>query len=178
MSTANNPDVAKLIEKLASNDACQRAEAAEMLCHACQACPNGETPSAASLATLPLVRACGDCDERVREWAIAALEDFGPPPIDAIQHLVQLVTDSKPLIAYWAVTLVGRSGQSAASTVAALAACIDSSADLSVRQRAAWALGQIGPAAFSARPVLLQAAGQSDSRLALLASEALEAIGS
>ena len=171
MSRADNLDMATLIEKLAANDPHRRAEAAEMICHACQACPNDETHAVASLVTLPLVRACGDGDERVREWAVAALEDLGTPPTGAVQELVQLV-------AYWAITLVGRFGQDASSAVAALAACIDSSADISVRQRAAWALGQIGPAALLARPALLQAAGQGDSRMARLASEALEAIGS
>ena len=178
MSRADNLDMATLIEKLAANDPHRRAEAAEMICHACQACPNDETHAVASLVTLPLVRACGDGDERVREWAVAALEDLGPPPTGAVQELVQLVTSGEPLVAYWAITLVGRFGQDASSAVAALAACIDSSADISVRQRAAWALGQIGPAALLARPALLQAAGQGDSRMARLASEALEAIGS
>jgi hypothetical protein len=125
-----------------------------------------------------LVQACGDGDESIREWAVAALEDLGPPPSGAIGPLTELVKNPDPLVAYWAVTLLGRSGQDAAAAVAVLAACIESSADLSVRQRAAWALGKIGAAATSARAVLERAAGQGDERLARLAKEALEAIGS
>ena len=53
----------------------------------------------------------------------------------------------------------------------------ESSPDLSVRQRAAWALGKIGPVASAARGTLKRAAGQGDERLARLAKEALESIG-
>jgi hypothetical protein len=46
-----------------------------------------------------------------------------------------------------------------------------------VRQRAAWALGKIGPAAKAALGTLKRAAGQGDERLARLAKESLESIG-
>ena len=91
--------------------------------------------------------------------------------------LIKLVDSPDPLAAYWAITLLGRSGKNAAEAVAVLVACVESSADLSVRQRAAWALGKIGPAAGAARGTLKRAAGQGDERLARLANEALEAIG-
>jgi HEAT repeat protein len=61
--------------------------------------------------------------------------------------------------------------------VAVLVASVESSTELSVRQRAAWALGKIGPAAAAARGTLKRAVGQGDERLARLANEALEAIG-
>lgn len=127
----------------------------------------------AAPAAVPLVEACRDADDRVREWAVAALEDVGPPLEDAVAPLTLLVGDKNPLAGYWAATLLGRSGESAASAVNALAKAVDSAADLSVRQRAAWALGQIGPAASAARGVLEKAAGDADARLARLASEAL-----
>ncbi|MFM8706808.1 MAG: HEAT repeat domain-containing protein [Planctomycetia bacterium] len=169
MSDGVPAEVAALIEQLASTDAEQRSEAAERLARA------GE---GAAAAAVPLVRACGDADERVREWAVAALEDLGPPSGDAVASLVKLVAAPDPLVAYWATTLLGRSGQDAANAVAALAGCLDSQAELSVRQRAAWALGQIGPAARAACEPLRRAAGQGDERLARLATEALAAIGS
>ena len=168
MSDAASLDAAALGNQLASTDAAQRTKAAELLSRA------GE---AAAPAAVPLVQACGDGDESIREWAVAALEDLGPPPSSAIGSLTELVKNSDPLVAYWAVTLLGRSGQDAAAAVKVLAACIESSADLSVRQRAAWALGKIGAAATSARATLEQAAGQGDERLARLAKEALAAIG-
>jgi len=168
MSDAASSDAVALGKQLASTDAAQRAKAAELLSQA------GE---AAAPAAVSLVQACGDGDESIREWAVAALEDLGPPPSGAIGGLTELVKNSDPLVAYWAVTLLGRAGQDAAAAVAVLASCIDSSADLSVRQRAAWALGKIGSAATSARATLERAAGQGDERLARLAKEALAAIG-
>jgi HEAT repeat protein len=169
MSEPAGADAHRLGEQLAATDTEQRAEAAELLSRA------GEEASAAAV---PLVIACGDADERVREWAVAALEDLGPPPGTAIAPLTALVNNPDPLVAYWAVTLLGRSGQDAATAVAVLAACVESGVSVSVRQRAAWALGKIGPAATAARATLERAAGQGDERLARLARESLVSIGS
>jgi hypothetical protein len=116
-------------------------------------------------------------DDETAKWAVAALEDLGPPSAADIPTLIKLVDSTDPLAAYWAITLLGRSGKNAAEAVAVLVACVESSADLSVRQRAAWALGKIGPAAAAARSTLKRAAGQGDERLVRLANEALEAIG-
>jgi HEAT repeat protein len=169
MSDEDSPDTTALIAQLASSDAGRRAEAAELLARA------GDL---AAPAAVPLVRACGDGDEQVREWAVSALEELGPPPDGVVADLVKLGGDRDPLVAYWAVTLLGRAGQGAASAVSALAACLASTADLAVRQRAAWALGQIGPAATASRDALAKAAGDADPRLARLAKEALESLGS
>lgn len=162
------PDVQALAERLASTDANTRGEAAEGLSRL------GEDAAPAAVA---LVRACGDAEERVREHAVAALEDLGPAPVDAIDQLIGLVAHADQLVAYWATTLLGRAGKDAASAVSALAKCVDSTAELAVRQRAAWALGKMGPAAAAGRNALLRAAGQGDPRLADLAAEALKAIG-
>ena len=161
-------DIDALGRQLAAADAEQRAAAAELLARA------GE---GAAAVAVPLVKACGDTDERVREWAVAALEDLGPPPATATTAIITLVGSPEPLVAYWAVTLLGRSGKDAAAAVTVLALCLESQADLSVRQRAAWALGEIGPPARSARPALERAAGQGDERLARLATASLAAIG-
>jgi HEAT repeat protein len=168
MGDAASPDVVALSKQLASTNAEQRAAAAEQLSQA------GEEAAAAAV---PLVTACGDADDRVRELAVAALEDLGPPLAADIPTLIKLVDSPDPLAAYWAITLLGRSGKNAAEAVAVLVACVESSADLSVRQRAAWALGKIGPSASAARGTLKRAAGQGDERLARLANEALQAIG-
>lgn len=168
MSDAASPDLVALSKQLASTDAEERAAAAELLSRA------GEGAAAAAVS---LVTACGDADERVRDSAVAALEDLGPPSAADIPTLIKLVDSPDPLAAYWAITLLGRSGKSAAEAVAVLVASVESSADLSVRQRAAWALGKIGPAAGAARGTLKRAAGQGDERLARLANEALQAIG-
>ncbi len=168
MGDTASPDLAALSKQLVSTDPEQRAAAAEQFSQA------GEE---AAVAAVPLVAACGDADDRVREFAVAALEDLGPPLAADIPPLIKLVDSPDALAAYWAITLLGRSGKNAAEAVAVLVASVESSADLSVRQRAAWALGKIGPAAGAARGTLKRAAGQGDERLARLAKEALESIG-
>jgi HEAT repeat protein len=57
-----------------------------------------------------------------------------------------------------------------------LAECLESG-DAAVAQRAAWALGKLGPAAAVAQARLRAAAQSADPRLASLAAEALAAIG-
>lgn len=167
MSDTAIPDANALAADLGSADPGVRGAAAERL--ACMA-------EAAAPAAAQLVRACGDADEQVREQAVAALEDLGPPPTETIGQIIELVAHGDPLVAYWAATLLGRAGRDAANAVPALAGCLTSRADLSVKQRAAWALGKIGPPAASAREALDRAAGDADPRLARLATEALAAI--
>lgn len=157
-------NIADLIANLTATDADTRAAAAESL---------GQMAADAAPAAVALVEACRDADDRVREWAVAALEDMGSPPEDTVKPLTLLVGDKNPLAGYWAATLLGRCGEGAASAVEALAKAVDSGADLAVRERAAWALGQIGSAASAARGVLEKAAASADERLARLASDAL-----
>ena len=158
------PEISTLTANLTSTDADTRAAAAEAL---------GQMAADAAPAAVSLVEACRDADDRVREWVVAALEDLGLPPEDAVSKLTMLVGDKNPLAGYWAATLLGRCGEGAASAVDALAKAVDSGADLAVRERAAWALGQIGSAASAARGVLEKAAGSADERLARLARAAL-----
>jgi HEAT repeat protein len=54
---------------------------------------------------------------------------------------------------------------------------LESDADLPVRERVAWALGEIGPAAKAAAPALTNAAESTDARLSRLAKKSLESIG-
>ena len=166
--TGDDGGVAESVGRLTAGDDQQRAEAAEALCRlGAKALP----------ATVALVTACADADQRVREWATAALEDLGPPPPETIPALVTLAGSAGSLVAYWAVTLLGRSGKDAATAVTVLAGCLESSADAALRQRAAWALGKIGPAAAAARAALSRAEKAADPRLARLAGEALAVIG-
>lgn len=160
-------EIDSLTARLGSPSAAERADAAERLCLA------GEEAAPAAVA---LVRACGDADDRVREWAVAALEGLGAPPPEAIADLATAARQSVPLAAYWAITLLGRAGQDAKPSAAVLADCLESG-DAAVAQRAAWALGKLGPAAAVARDRLHAAAAAPDPRLASLATEALAAIG-
>jgi HEAT repeat protein len=81
------------------------------------------------------------------------------------------------LVAYWATTLLGRSGKAAAAATPTLAKSLESAGDPAVAERAAWALGKIGPAAAAAKPALERSASSPSPRLSRLAQEALTAIG-
>jgi HEAT repeat protein len=162
------PDIATLAARLADPDPAARLAAAEQLARA------GEE---AAQAAVPLVKACGETDDEVREQAVAALEELGPPPEAAMADLIGLAAAIDPLTAYWAITLLGRSGQAAAAAVTALTERLGPAAPPEVAQRAAWALGKIGPAAAAAASALRTAAASADPRLARLAAEALAAVG-
>ena len=161
-------DIARLIATLRDVSPAERSQAAEQLCH---------LGAEAQEAAVALVRTCADGEEEVREWAVAALEDLGPPAAGDLHALTALVTDKNRDVGYWAVTLLGRLGATAAAAVPALAGALSGPVDLAVRQRAAWALGQIGPPAAAARTPLQQAASSDDPRLARLAQQALQQLG-
>jgi HEAT repeat protein len=157
-----------LIAALSSPEPSHRMEAAEAL---------AQLGAEARAAAMALVLASGDETEEVRQWAASALEDLGPPaPADAGQ-LASLLAAKSPEVGYWAATLLGRLKGEAAAAVDALDQALSRSPHLSVRQRAAWALGEIGPPAASALAGLRNAAADPDPRLARLASEAVERIG-
>lgn len=127
-------------------------------------------------AAVALVAACGDVDSEVRDWATAALEGMGPPSSDNLKPLIDLLHIDNPLVAYWAATLLGRLEDAAADAVDALVKSMRESTATEVRQRSAWALGRIGPAAKAAIPALQKAAGDRDPRLSQLAQTAIDQI--
>lgn len=167
MSTMIGDDIQSQIQALSSADVAQAAVAAEALTH---------MGTAAQPAAVALVRACGSNDATVRAWAVAALEEIGPPSPEQIHELVKTVADPSLDAAYWAITLLGRAGHAASPAVDALAEILRHSAELSLRERAALALGNIGPAAAVAAPFLHEAAASGPPRIARLAKAALEAI--
>ena len=152
---------------LTAEDDRRRAEAAEEL---------ARRGNEARPAAVALVRATGDRVAEVRDWATAALEELGSPPADDVTTLAMLTANPDLNIAYWSATLLGRLESAAAAAVPALVDALQNHAAPSVRQRAAWALGQIGRAAGEARPALEQAATGADPRLTRLARRALEQI--
>jgi HEAT repeat protein len=155
------------IAQLSSRDASQQAAAAEAL---------AQLGTEARPAAVALVRACGSSNDAVCQWSTAALEELGPPPLGQIHELIELARDPLDDVAYWAITLLGRAGDNAAPAVAALVQILSSSTKLSVRERAAWALGKIGPAAVAARSALREAAAGDEPRLRRLAEKALDAL--
>ena len=160
-------DVAQLAAALGGPNRAERAKAAEQL---------SRLGPDARAAAVPLVRACADPTEEVREWATAALEELGPPAVSNLEALANLLDDEHADIGYWAATLLGRLEHQAAPAVGLLAEAVSAHPAMSVRQRAAWALGKIGPGAHSAKDALKQAAASDDPRLARLAKRAIEQI--
>jgi HEAT repeat protein len=152
---------------LSAPDANERAAAAEALARL------GHEARAAAVA---LVRASGDREPAVQDWAVAALEELGPPQAADLDALAALVGNPDLNIAYWACTLLGRLTREAAEGVPALIDALANHQQLVVRERAAWALGRIGPAAAAALPALEQAAQSREERLGRLAQRAITAI--
>ena len=159
MSEVNN-----LIADLKSNDRAVRGRAAEELSYLSED---------AAPAAVALIGVLND-NETTHEWAVSALEDLGPPPVEVLPALCELLTADEDA-GYWAATLLGRLEEDAASAVPALVEALKS-APMAVRQRAAWALGNIGPDANVALSALEAAASDGDPRLSRLATSAIEDI--
>jgi HEAT repeat protein len=158
-------EVDALVAQLRDERVEVRAAAAEQLCH---------MGSDAHAAACALVTAAGD-DPLVREWAVAALEELGTPDEESIAELTALTASDLELVAYWAITLLGRLEEAALPAEPALVNALNSSIHDSVRQRAAWALGKIGGRSPAAIDALQRASQTSDARLARLALQALPA---
>lgn len=162
-------NVTALIHQLKAAEVGRRSEAAEALLQM------GEEAQAAALA---LVRACADPAEEVREPATGALESLGPPASSDMRGLMEMLGDANADVAYWAATLLGRLGGDAVDAVPELVKLLTKDGPLPGRERAAWALGQIGPAARDAVAALEAAAKLPSPRLARLAQESLDQIHS
>lgn len=133
-----------------------------------------QSPSLGSLAP-ELLRASNDPSPTIQQFAIAKLEDLedpDPSQVADILRYVQRPADSETV--YWGITLIGRMGADGAEAVPMLAGVLANSPFLHVREKAAWALGQIGPAAEGALAVLQDAAKQGSPRLSRLALQAIE----
>jgi HEAT repeat protein len=157
-------DVTVLAQQLRDKQVEVRARAAEEL---------GQQGENASPAAVELAEACGD-DESVSQWAVSALEQLGPPPTDSAKQLEKLTTSSHELVSYWAVTLLGRLQDAAEPAIPAVLSALGTSPHMSVRQRAAWALGQIGVRSEAVTTALATAAQASDARLSRVAQQTLE----
>jgi len=131
----------------------------------------------AQLAAIPLVRACSSDDSDLHEWAVAALEQLGPPVASDANTLAKLVVGENETSDYWALTLIGRVApelapkQAAITTV--LTTALESSPYQIVRQRAAWTLGQLDSETAAVRQALQRATDSPDARLVRLAQAAL-----
>jgi HEAT repeat protein len=123
----------------------------------------------ASDAAVALVEAFDGVDDATHERVVAALERLGPPRAADLDLLMALLRSPTLDTAYWAAMLIGCLESEAAPAVPGLVEALGTHPELAVRQRSAWALGQVGPAAAAARATLQTAASSSDARLASLA---------
>lgn len=130
---------------------------------------------AAAPAAVALVEALDDESEEVLQQATAALEELGPPPLEHRTRLAELLSDENPDVGYWAATLLGRLKKEAEDTVADLCRTVEEHPEASVKERAVWALGQIGSP--DARRTLEEASQSSNRRLSRLAEKALSQTG-
>lgn len=160
-------DVSELIAGLKDKELATRRTAAEALLR------RGPEASQAAVA---LVEACGDEDEQVREAVGAALEEIEPQE-DSAAALAELLKHTNADVNYWAATLLGRTRTSNNEAIAALTQAVGDYTEVTVRRRAVWALGKIGPPARSAKETLRKAAASADAGLQRYAEKAMEAIG-
>jgi hypothetical protein len=157
----------QLSRMLQSPDVTTRRQAAEHL---------SQNPDAATELAVDLVKAIGDTDRQVMEYAVATLEELGEPSPLHLARLAKLIADENPDVQYWAVTLIGRAGPAASEYSTQLASVVASEAQPQVRERAAWAITRIGPAAAPVRRLLEPFRDAEPSSLARAVRKALEAI--
>lgn len=122
-----------------------------------------------------IVALAGHASDEVRMWAVEAMErSVKPVPseIDALTKQLQQSDDGE--VCYWAATMLGRLEVDAAPAAQALCDCLENSLYLPARERAAWALCQIGDAAVVAEASLKKAAQEAPPRLKRIATEALK----
>ena len=157
-------NAASTLHQLTRGTPHERAQAAEYLAQ--------QGPDAAYAAS-ELTAACGDNAE-ISHWAVAALEELGPPPASAIDALATLAQSQEPLTAYWAVTLLGRAGRDALEHQGVIADLLEQSPDLALREKAAWSLGRMRANSLEATQALQQAAQSPKNRLSRIATKSLQ----
>jgi len=127
--------------------------------------------------TATVIQLVADKNEEVCMWACEALESrISPSPTEVVE-LIELLRDAKDgEVAYWTATMIGRLGSNASGATAVLANVLLDSPCLAARERAAWALSEIGPPAKSAMNALKQIGPEDPPRLQRLAAFAIEAV--
>ena len=155
---------ATTLQQLLHGSLSERATAAEHL---------AQQGSEAAYAACELTAACGDAGA-ISDWAVAALEQLGPPPLSALESLVSLTQSEDPLTVYWAVTLLGRAGPEAAVHEQVLVTLLQHSKDLAVQEKAAWSLGRMQANSLGATQALQQASQSPEARLSRVAAKSLQ----
>lgn len=159
--------ISDLGKMLASDQLQQRRQAAELL---------SQNADVAVDVAVELVRAVGDDDRQVADYCVATLEEMGGPAASQLEDLSQIAAGENAETAYWAATLMGRAGVTACEYATLLGDIVASDAQPQVRERAAWAIARIGPAAVSAKPQLESCTDAEPNSLARAVAKAIEAV--
>lgn len=126
----------------------------------------------------PVIRLAGCRTDSLRSAAAQSLEGSVQPSVSEVPALIALLSDqSDSEISYWAATLLGRLGPQAVDATQSLCDCLQDSSFLPAKERAAWALMEIGPTASDAIPVLQSVCESAPARLHLLCHRAMKVIG-
>ena len=105
-----------------------------------------------------------------------AIGSIQPPVTEAVPVLIALIDARNETTQRGAISALGRMGPASISAVPRLVECLQSHQDADTREKAAEALGQIGPAAAgSAVPALIKAAG--DDKWPKVRRASLSALG-
>lgn len=117
-------------------------------------------------------------DESAQSFATEALENCGPPGVNELPFLLKQLESTSSTTIYWASTLLGRMNatgnidrrpiQSALCKVA-----VNEALDLSARERAVWAIGELGSMESACRERLSAVESSAAPRLKRLIATAL-----
>jgi hypothetical protein len=153
-----------LVSKIDSPDAAIR-EAALTECQTIAVLPAD--------ALLAAIRRTEDSVPPVREAAVGVCERADEWDTFLVEPLAKLLGQVRNDAAYWCATLLGRFGADAASAVPALSAALQQLTYAPALQRVILALGKIGPAAASAKPLIAKFSEHRDQHLASTAKDVL-----
>lgn len=167
MLNAQQP-LALLKAELTHNDPRRRCDAVRQL---------AQGPRDQAGVTASVIHLVVDDNEEIRDWACEALESHVTPMPNEVSELIELLRNTNEgEIEYWTATMIGRLGVVASGATGALANCLLESRCLAARERAAWALSEIGPAARAAVNALLQIGPDDPPRLQRLAASAIQSV--
>lgn len=153
------------IHQLRTGDVASQAEAAEALAGLGQG---------AQAAIPALVQYCGEMDEGVRNWCVAALEEVGPPARSHLAELTAMAQAADSDVAFWAVTMLGRAGADAQAAIPVLLERLEDRNAPTVQERSAWALGRVGQGSEPVILALQRVASHSGGPLAAQVQRALK----
>lgn len=156
------------VSGLRSDDPAKRLAAAEYF----------STAGDAVWGALPELLDALQFEDEAAEYAVAALEEAGAPPVESLAIVESRLNGPGELTAYWSATLLGRAESNAVSSIPALCQLITENKHSAATERGVWAIGRIGATTPEAIAVLQQCTKSSSPRMVRLATTALQPVKS